>query len=106
MTDNNKLLLSFYGDDITGSTDAMEALSRVGVRTVLFFDPPPLEDLAQRFGDLQAVGIAGMSRTMTPERMDAVLPDVFERIKRLKLLKAKSKIKIRNPFLFYLSKNL
>ena len=28
----NNLLLSLYGDDFTGSTDAMEALARVGLR--------------------------------------------------------------------------
>jgi hypothetical protein len=36
----SNLLLSFYGDDFTGSTDAMESLARGGVRTVLFTDPP------------------------------------------------------------------
>ena len=30
------LLLSFYGDDFTGSTDVMEALATNGVKTVLF----------------------------------------------------------------------
>ena len=30
------LLLSYYGDDLTGSTDVMEALSLGGVPTVLF----------------------------------------------------------------------
>ena len=31
------LQLAFYGDDFTGSTDAMEALALSGLRTVLFF---------------------------------------------------------------------
>ena len=32
------LLLSYYGDDLTGSTDVMEALSLGGVPTVLFMN--------------------------------------------------------------------
>src|SRR5438128_2107429 len=39
------LLLSFYGDDFTGSTDALESLARCGIRTVLFTDPPtPMDE--------------------------------------------------------------
>lgn len=30
------LLLAFYGDDITGSTDALEGLARNGIPSVLF----------------------------------------------------------------------
>jgi uncharacterized protein YgbK (DUF1537 family) len=37
------LLLTFCGDDFTGSTDAMEALTLAGLRTVLFFSPPAPE---------------------------------------------------------------
>jgi 3-oxoisoapionate kinase len=76
------LLISYYGDDFTGSTDTMEALTRFGVRTALFLDPPTPERLAQ-FGDLQAVGVAGVSRTMSPAEMDEQLPAIFEALKRL-----------------------
>lgn len=31
-----RLLLGFYGDDFTGSTDAMEALDQYGLKTILF----------------------------------------------------------------------
>jgi 3-oxoisoapionate kinase len=78
-----RLLISFYGDDFTGSADAMEALSLGGARCVLFLEPPPPEQLRERFADLRAVGVAGASRTMTPGQMEAALPDVFARIKRL-----------------------
>jgi uncharacterized protein YgbK (DUF1537 family) len=33
-------LLTFYGDDFTGSTDALESLVRAGARTALFKKPP------------------------------------------------------------------
>ena len=34
MATRSELLLAFYGDDFTGSTDAMEALALSGLRTV------------------------------------------------------------------------
>ena len=74
------LLLAYYGDDFTGSTDVMEALSKGGLRTVLFLAPPSPEQVA-RFPDLRAFGIAGGSRTMSPEEMDHVLPPAFEALK-------------------------
>ncbi|HVF27850.1 MAG TPA: four-carbon acid sugar kinase family protein, partial [Pyrinomonadaceae bacterium] len=80
---HRQLLLSYYGDDFTGSTDALEALSVAGVGSALFFEPPTLEELSERHGDLRAVGVVGVSRSWTPEGMDAELPGVFERIKQL-----------------------
>ena len=71
----NPLLLAFYGDDFTGSADAMEALTINGVKTALFLGHPTEERLRARLADLQAVGISGTSRTMTPSQMDAELPD-------------------------------
>jgi 3-oxoisoapionate kinase len=78
-----QLLLSFYGDDFTGSADAMEALCLGGVRCVLFLEPPTREQLNERFSDLRAVGVAGASRTMTPAQMDAHLPGVFRQMREL-----------------------
>jgi uncharacterized protein YgbK (DUF1537 family) len=79
---NNRLLISYYGDDFTGSADTMEAMTRCGIRAALFLDPPSPEQLA-RFGDLEAVGVAGVSRTMSPQEMDAQLPGVFRRLRAL-----------------------
>jgi uncharacterized protein YgbK (DUF1537 family) len=69
-------LLAFYGDDFTGSTDAMDALARAGVEPVLYLSPPDETDLAA-FPDADAVGIAGASRSMTPAEMDEALPPAF-----------------------------
>src|SRR5918993_3636213 len=66
------LLLSFYGDDFTGSTDAMESLARGGVRTVLFTQPPTPAQLA-RYDGLRAFGVAGMTRAMGPDEMERTL---------------------------------
>ena len=33
---NKKILLAFYGDDFTGSTDALEFISKAGAKAILF----------------------------------------------------------------------
>lgn len=75
-------LLSYYGDDFTGSTDVMEALASHGVKTVLFTRLPSAAEFAG-FADHQAVGLAGTSRSQTPEWMDANLPEAFGWLKSL-----------------------
>lgn len=62
------LLLGYYGDDFTGSTDALEALSTAGVSTVLFFETPDAQALA-RFPGVRAVGLAGQARGRDPAWM-------------------------------------
>jgi uncharacterized protein YgbK (DUF1537 family) len=76
------LLLSFYGDDLTGSTDALEALASRGVPAVLFTAPPSLDDLA-RFPEARAVGVAGTSRSETPAWMDRELAPAFAALRDL-----------------------
>ena len=83
MAENNQLKIAFYGDDITGSTDAMEALVLAGVPTVLFLEPPAPDQVSEKFPHIAAVGLAGMSRTMTPGEMDRVLPKAFASLKAL-----------------------
>ena len=78
----SKLLLTFYGDDFTGSTDALEQLTLAGVRAALFIAPPKQRQLA-RFKNLQAIGVAGMTRALTPEKMEAELCPVFLKLKKL-----------------------
>jgi 3-oxoisoapionate kinase len=66
-------LLTFYGDDFTGSSAVMEVLALAGVPTVMFLDAPTPEMLA-RLDGVRAIGIAGVARSMSPEWMDAELP--------------------------------
>jgi 3-oxoisoapionate kinase len=73
-------LLAYYGDDLTGSTDVMEALSTRGISTVLFTATPD-DARMTRFPGRKAVGIAGSSRSETPDWMDRNLPEVFEWMK-------------------------
>jgi 3-oxoisoapionate kinase len=76
------MLLSWYGDDFTGSTDVMESMALSGVRTVLFTRIPTDAERA-RFEGFEAVGIAGTSRSETPSWMDRTLPRHFEWLKGL-----------------------
>ncbi|UNK40512.1 four-carbon acid sugar kinase family protein (plasmid) [Shinella sp. H4-D48] len=75
-------LISYYGDDFTGSTDVMEALSSNGVETVLFLKMPDA-DLLSRFPGARAFGLAGTSRSETPEWMDVHLAQAFAWLKSL-----------------------
>lgn len=73
-------LLSYYGDDLTGSTDVLEALAGGGVDTVLFTRIPDDATL-DRFAHCRAIGLAGTSRSETPAWMDANLAPAFSWLK-------------------------
>ncbi len=77
---SDKLLLAYYGDDFTGSTDALEFLTLAGVKTVLFLRKPEQKDL-DRFPGIKAIGLAGKSRSMSPSEMDTELYSAFENLK-------------------------
>jgi 3-oxoisoapionate kinase len=73
-------LYSYYGDDFTGSTDVLEALAAAGLRSVLFLGLPS-EEHRRKFTDCQAFGVAGDSRSRSPEWMDKHLPEMFARLR-------------------------
>ncbi|WNO55090.1 four-carbon acid sugar kinase family protein [Stakelama saccharophila] len=70
------LLYAYYGDDFTGSTDVLESLAEGGVAGVLLLREPTRTLLA-RFPGVRAVGMAGDSRSRSPEWMDRHLPHAF-----------------------------
>jgi uncharacterized protein YgbK (DUF1537 family) len=78
----SELLLSYYGDDLTGSTDVMEALASRGVATVLFIETPTASQRA-RFPDVRAIGLAGSSRSESPAWMDQNLAPALDWLKSL-----------------------
>ncbi|MFC5652501.1 four-carbon acid sugar kinase family protein [Paenibacillus solisilvae] len=82
MNENQQLLLTFYGDDFTGSTDAMEALTRSGHRTVLFLEAPT-PDMLSRFEGIRCVGVAGTSRAKNPLELEKEVRPVMERLSLL-----------------------
>jgi uncharacterized protein YgbK (DUF1537 family) len=75
-------LLTFYGDDFTGSSAVMEVTAFAGLPTVLFLNAPTPEQLAQ-FADHRVLGIAGIARSQSPGWMDHNLPPVFELLRSL-----------------------
>ena len=72
--------IAFYGDDFTGSTDALEVLAKAGLRTMLFTGVPSTDVLA-RYPGLDAVGIAGNSRSLTPDEMDSAVPPAMRALR-------------------------
>jgi uncharacterized protein YgbK (DUF1537 family) len=76
------LRLAFYGDDFTGSTDALEVLTFSGLRCALFLEPPSPQVL-ENLGPFDAIGIAGNSRAMTPQDMLTKLPPILEALAKM-----------------------
>lgn len=62
----------WYGDDFTGATDALAALAERDIRALLFLRIPTAEQL-KAAGPLDAIGIAGATRSMAPDAMAAEL---------------------------------
>ena len=58
-------LLTFYGDDFTGSTAVMEVLSFAGVPTMVFMEAPA-PNILKEYPERQAIGVAGIARTKDP----------------------------------------
>jgi 3-oxoisoapionate kinase len=79
---SSRLRLAFYGDDFTGSTDALEVLAFSGLRCALFLSVPTPERM-QALGGFDAIGVAGSSRAMTNAELDAHLPEVFSALAAL-----------------------
>jgi uncharacterized protein YgbK (DUF1537 family) len=79
---NRSYDLAYYGDDFTGSTDVLDVLVRAGIPTVLLLKEPT-SDLLDRFPEARAVGVAGMSRSKSPDWMDRALPTIFASLRDL-----------------------
>ena len=60
--------IGWYGDDFTGATDTLSNAAQAGLRALLFTRIPTAAQLA-RAGILDAVGIAGATRSMRPRDM-------------------------------------
>ena len=73
-------MLAFYGDDFTGSTDALEFITKAGAKTVLFTETPTADRL-RSFPGLDAFGVAGKTRALPPAEMEKILVPAFEQLK-------------------------
>jgi len=80
MIKKHNILLAFYGDDFTGSTDALDFISCAGARAVLFIEPPTEVQLLQ-FPQLDVIGVAGKTRALPSDEMEKILIPAFEQLK-------------------------
>jgi uncharacterized protein YgbK (DUF1537 family) len=78
------LKVGWYGDDFTGATDTLAVAAQANLRSLLFLDVPTRAQLAQA-GALDAIGIAGSARTLSPRQMALELPRVGEFFKKMRV---------------------
>ena len=69
--------VAFYGDDFTGSVDALLQFARRGWAGRLFTGLPDAATLRRAADDVDVIGVAGISRSLSPDDMDAELRPVF-----------------------------
>ena len=91
MKEQEAILLGYYGDDFTGSSDVMEVLSLMGIPTVLFLNAPNQNEI-DRFvfknknfkdSDVQAFGVAGIARSLAPLEMEEELEPIFQNMSKI-----------------------
>ncbi len=91
MRKEKDILLGYYGDDFTGSSDVLEVLSLLGIPTILFLEPPSKEQVKGfafknqhlgAFGQI-AFGVAGIARSLGPEDMEKEIAPIFEKMAQI-----------------------
>lgn len=80
--------LLYYGDDFTGATDTLATAARAGLRSLLLLAPPDSARLEAMAADdalrgLDCLGIAGVSRSLTPQAMREELAPIAALARRL-----------------------
>ncbi|WP_427890640.1 four-carbon acid sugar kinase family protein [Kribbella sp. GL6] len=70
--------VAFYGDDFTGSTDAMVQFARVGLRTVLLVKLPSASELAELARRYDVIGVAGVARALAPDEQEAEVRPILQ----------------------------
>ncbi len=91
MNTERNILLSYYGDDFTGSADVLESLSLMGIPTVLFLEAPSSTTIknfnwkCSEIGenDKIAFGVAGISRSLNVSEMLEELDPIFNQISKI-----------------------
>ena len=78
---DQRILISFYGDDYTGTAATAEALTQSGLATVIFAEPPSPSYLERHFPRVRAVGISGTARTLPATALPHVLSPIFGSLK-------------------------
>ncbi|MGW7684144.1 four-carbon acid sugar kinase family protein [Kribbella sp. NPDC054772] len=74
---------AFYGDDFTGSTDALAQFARVGLRAALLVTLPSASALCELATRYDVIGVAGIARSLPPDEQEAELRPVLEAFREL-----------------------
>lgn len=77
------LRCAFYGDDVTGSVDALLQFERLGLRGRLFVGLPGAEALRRAADECDVVGIAGIARSLTTAELDGEVRPALEALAAL-----------------------
>lgn len=80
----SELRAAFYGDDFTGSVDALLQFGRRGWSGRLFVGLPSQEALADAAARCDVVGVAGIARSLPTARLDGELGPVLDRFAALR----------------------
>jgi uncharacterized protein YgbK (DUF1537 family) len=68
---------AFYGDDFTGSTDALRQFDRGGLRSVLLVELPPPDELRELASRYDVLGVAGIARSLGPDEQEAEIRPIL-----------------------------
>ncbi|UUZ87329.1 hypothetical protein LJK88_17365 [Paenibacillus sp. P26] len=79
--EGDDLRICYYGDDFTGSTDVLEALTGRGLRIILFMNVPDPAEWNEKYAGYDGFGVAGVGRTMSPAEMERMLRPVVSALR-------------------------
>jgi 3-oxoisoapionate kinase len=75
--------VAFYGDDFTGSTDALRQFERCGLRSVLLVEFPPADELRKLASRYDVIGVAGIARSLAPDEQEAEIRPILTALRDL-----------------------
>lgn len=78
------LRFAFYGDDFTGSVDVLLQLRRAGWTSRLFLGLPDPAELRAAAGEVDAVGVAGVARSLPTGQIESEVRPVLEELSALR----------------------
>ncbi|MBV8600746.1 MAG: four-carbon acid sugar kinase family protein, partial [Candidatus Eremiobacteraeota bacterium] len=81
-------MIAFYGDDFTGSTDALAQYFRWGLRGRLYLSVPNADEIAASRDDV--IGVAGVARSLQTAAMDdEIVPFLRSSLREARVLQYK-----------------
>lgn len=84
--------VAFYGDDFTGSTDALAQFARCGLRSVLLVELPSAGELRELASRCDVIGVAGIARSLAPDEQEAEIRPILTALRNLDPLVVQYKI--------------